>query len=157
MRNTYSARPLTARTADMTYPLVQMKDAGMTLPKWQNFVAAYCVEGEPVNHDQWLRTKGIIVICNERGYVHGLFSYEVRSDMSAGKVLHVDNVMAIEIVARDHALNEMRAAMDRLTELHGCTAVHVAVDDMDGKMKDYFSHAGYLPRKIRYCSPAQQH
>ncbi|WP_258549283.1 hypothetical protein [Thalassospira profundimaris] len=154
MLNTYNAQPLTAGIADMIFPLVQMTEANITLQKWQDFVAEYVCTDDPVPESQWLRDKGIVVIRNDRGYVHGVFSYEIRTDMSIGTVLHVDNVKAVEIVAREHVLNCMREAMDRLLRLHGCAATYVAVDEPNMRMKSFFSDAGFVPRKIRYCAPA---
>ncbi|WP_245835217.1 hypothetical protein [Thalassospira mesophila] len=156
MLNSYKARPLTAGVADMTYPLVQMTEPGMTLQKWQDFVADYVCADDPIPESLWLRSKGIMIICNERGYVHGLFSYEIRADISIGSVLHVDNVKAVEIVARGHVLHCMREAMDRLLRLHGCAATYVAVDEPNLRMKSFFSDAGFVPRKIRYCAPASK-
>ncbi|MDP2699569.1 hypothetical protein [Thalassospira sp.] len=158
MPDTYSARPLTDKTAEMTYPLVQMMQSGLTQEDWRKFVDSYSdVEIEKTNarqrlRDPWLRRQGIIVVCNERGYVHGLFSYEIRRDIGGGPVLHVDNVIAVEIVARGYALSAMRRAMTRLVELHDCKAVHVALSDTDSKLKSYFTDAGFVAQKTRYCA-----
>ncbi|MFC4235757.1 hypothetical protein ACFOY8_10990 [Thalassospira xianhensis] len=163
MSTTYQARPLTHHTADMTFPLVQMMQTGLTVERWREFVAEFCTDrgnsviGAGCDDILWQRPRGIIVIANERGYIHGLFSYQVRDDIAEGLVLHVDNIMAVEIVSRPYVLDAMRNAMNRLVMGHHCAAVHVSVGEMEERLRDYFSGAGFVPRKIRYCAPAAQH
>ncbi len=160
MSVTYQARPLTHHTADMTFPLVQMMQTGLSFDRWREFVAEFCVDcqnvapGAGCDDILWQRPRGIMVISNERGYIHGLFSYQVRDDIAEGLVLHVDNVMAVEIVSRPYVLDTMRDAMNRLVHDHRCAAVHVSLGEMDERLRDYFSGAGFVPRKIRYCAPA---
>ncbi|MBX2832804.1 MAG: hypothetical protein KTR23_16895 [Rhodospirillales bacterium] len=158
----YQALPLTSYTADMTFPLVQMLQVDLTLDRWRAFVDQYCL---PVVKDAqnkkdcgdsilWQRQRGIIVIANERGYIHGLFSYLVRDDMTNGLVLHVDNVMAVEIVSGDYVLDAMRDAMSRLASDHKCSNVYVSLGEMEDRLRGYFAKAGFAPRKVRYCAPA---
>ncbi len=160
MSATYQARPLTHITADMTFPLVQMMQTGLTVERWREFVAEFCADrgnsaiGAGCDDILWQRPRGIIVIANERGYIHGLFSYQVRDDIAEGLVLHVDNVMAVEIVSRPYVLDAMRDAMNRLVRDHHCAAVHVSLGEMEERLRHYFSGAGFVPRKIRYCAPA---
>ncbi|MCC9624598.1 hypothetical protein LPB41_23190 [Thalassospira sp. MA62] len=160
MSETYHARPLTSQTADMTFPLVQMLQADLTLDRWREFVAEFCLAkptvelGAGCDDVLWLRPRGIIVISNERGYIHGFFSYHVRDDMADGRVLHVDNVMAVEIVSRDHVLNTMRGAMSKLATMHGCKNVHVTLGEMERRLREYFGEMGFAPSKVRYCAPA---
>ncbi|BDW94672.1 hypothetical protein MACH10_03570 [Thalassospira tepidiphila] len=162
MSEAYKSLPLTAQTADMTYPLVQMLKVDMSFDRWRAFVDQYCM---PVNKESvgagtdgddilWQRERGIIVIANERGYIHGLFSYYVRDDMTDGVVLHVDNVMAVEIVSGDYVLDAMRDAMSRLARVHACSNVYVSLGELDERLRGYFSRAGYAPSKVRYCAPA---
>ena len=158
----YTSLPLTAQTADMTYPLVQMLKVDMSFDRWRAFVDQYCIQvnrgtaGKNAGGDDilWQRERGIIVIANERGYIHGLFSYYVRDDMTDGLVLHVDNVMAVEIIAGDYVLDAMRDAMSRLVSIHDCCNVYVSLGEPDDRLRGYFSRAGYAPRKVRYCAPA---
>ncbi|WP_240626441.1 hypothetical protein [Thalassospira lohafexi] len=160
MAATYYARPLTSHTADMTYPLVQMLQADLTFDRWCEFVAECCsptseiVPGEGCEDILWLRSRGIIVVANERGYIHGLFSYQVHDDMADGRVLHLDNVMTVEIVSRPYVLDAMREAMTRLAAEHQCGNVYVSLGEMDQRQRDYFKAAGFTPRKVRYCAPA---
>jgi hypothetical protein len=161
MSEAYKSLPLTAQTADMTYPLVQMLKVDMSFDRWRAFVDQYClpvgkgsVGGTTDSNDiLWQRQRGIIVIANERGYIHGLFSYYVRDDMTDGLVLHVDNVMAVEIVSGDYVLDAMRDAMSRLASVHACSNVYVSLGEPDDRLRAYFSRAGYAPRKVRYCAP----
>ncbi|MHC8495156.1 hypothetical protein ACTU44_20885 [Thalassospira sp. SM2505] len=166
MSEAYQAHPLTSHTADMTYPLVQMMQVDMSFDHWRAFVGRYCLPvgdcekvpgtGRKSDADQilWQRQRGIIVISNERGYIHGLFSYYVRDDMKDGLVLHVDNVMAVEIVAGAYVLDAMRDAMTRLAQVHKCANVYVSIGELDGRLRDYFAKAGFVPSKVRYCAPA---
>ena len=162
MSEAYKSLPLTAQTADMTYPLVQMLKGDMSFDRWRAFVDQYCmgVKRRSVGASAdgsdilWQRQRGIIVIANERGYIHGLFSYYVRDDMTDGLVLHVDNVMAVEIVSRDYVFDAMRDAMSRLASTHACNNVYVSLCEPDDRLRAYFSRAGYAPRKVRYCAPA---
>ncbi|MDG4720544.1 MULTISPECIES: hypothetical protein [Thalassospira] len=166
MSEAYQAHPLTSQTADMTYPLVQMMQVDMSFDRWRAFVGRYCLPvgdsqaekraGRNVDADQilWQRQRGIIVFSNERGYIHGLFSYYVRDDMADGLVLHVDNVMAVEIVAGAYVYDAMRDAMSRLARDHKCANVYVSLGECDDRLRDYFSKAGYVPSKVRYCAPA---
>lgn len=165
MSEAYQAHPLTSQTADMTYPLVQMMLVDMSFDRWRAFVDRYCL---PVGDGQvpsdisnkntanpilWQRQRGIVVFSNERGYIHGLFSYYVRDDMSDGLVLHVDNVMAVEIVAGAHVFDAMRDAMTRLVQDHKCANVYVSLGQCEERLRDYFSKAGFVPSKVRYCAP----
>ena len=159
MSATYQARPLTHLTADMTFPLVQMMQTGLTVERWREFVAEFCTDCGSVvrvgcDDVLWQRPRGIIVVANERGYIHGLFSYYVRDDMSDGRVLHVDNLMAVEIIAGAHVFDAMRDAMTRLVHGHECANVYVSLGQCDERLRDYFSKAGFVPSKIRYCAPA---
>ncbi|OSQ47236.1 hypothetical protein TALK_13980 [Thalassospira alkalitolerans] len=137
-----------------------MMQTGLSFDRWREFVAEFCVDcqnvapGAGCDDILWQRPRGIMVISNERGYIHGLFSYQVRDDIAEGLVLHVDNVMAVEIVSRPYVLDTMRDAMNRLVHDHRCAAVHVSLGEMDERLRDYFSGAGFVPRKIRYCAPA---
>ncbi|WP_033068091.1 hypothetical protein [Thalassospira australica] len=162
MSDVYTSLPLTAQTADMTYPLVQMLQVDMSFDRWRTFVDRYCM---PVTHDVsnitcdgdnilWQRQRGLIVVANERGYIHGLFSYYVRDDMADGMVLHVDNIIAVEIVTGDHVLDAMRDAMTRLASIHGCHNVYVSLGELDERLQTYFARAGFTPSKVRYCAPA---
>lgn len=159
MSDTYQARPLTSQTADMTFPLVQMAQSGLTYQRWREFVSEFCINLAPVSgrgcdNILWLRPRGIIVIANERGYIHGLFCYHLRDDIANGQVLHVDNVMAIEIVSRPYVLDEMRRAMRRLVNDLKCECLEVSLDEVDDRLRHYFSEAGFVPNKIRYSTPA---
>lgn len=161
MSETYKSLPLTAQTADMTFPLVQMLQVDMSFDRWRAFVDKYCLpvaqtEGgaaESGDNILWRRQRGIIVIANERGYIHGLFSYYVRDDMADGQVLHVDNVIAVEIIAGDYVLDTMRDAMTQLASLHGCSNVYVSLGELEGRLRSYFAKAGFAPSKVRYCAP----
>ncbi|MBC05084.1 hypothetical protein [Thalassospira sp.] len=162
MSEAYKSLPLTAQTADMTYPLVQMLKVDMSFDRWRAFVDQYCMPvakdsvGAKADADDilWQRQRGIIVIANERGYIHGLFSYYVRDDMTDGLVLHVDNVMAVEIVSGDYVLDAMRDAMSRLARVHECSNVYVSLGEPDDRLRTYFARSGYAPSKVRYCAPA---
>lgn len=163
MSEAYKSLPLTAQTADMTYPLVQMLKVDMSFDRWRAFVDQYCmpvirgtVREKNNGYDiLWQRQRGIIVIANERGYIHGLFSYYVRDDMTDGLVLHVDNVMAVEIVSGDYVLDAMRDAMSRLARVHDCSNVYVSLGEPDDRLRTYFARSGYAPSKVRYCAPAE--
>ncbi len=166
MSEAYQAHPLTSHTADMTYPLVQMMQVDMSFDRWRAFVDRYCLPvgdtgadsglagATDADHLLWQRQRGIIVLSNERGYIHGLFSYYVRDDMTDGLVLHVDNVMAVEIVAGAYVFDAMRDAMNRLARDHKCANVYVSLGECDGRLRDYFAKAGFVPSKVRYCAPA---
>ncbi|WP_430473283.1 hypothetical protein ACQ0MK_14910 [Thalassospira lucentensis] len=162
MPEVYQALPLTSQTADMTFPLVQMLQVDLTFVRWRAFVDKYClpvIKNEQAGQDYgdsilWQRQRGIIVIANERGYIHGLFSYHVRDDMTDGLVLHVDNVMAVEIVTGNYVLDAMGDAMTRLSSDHDCHNVYVSLGEMEGRLRDYFAKAGFVPSKVRYCAPA---
>ena len=43
MSEAYKSLPLTAQTADMTYPLVQMLKVDMSFDRWRAFVDQYCM------------------------------------------------------------------------------------------------------------------
>lgn len=162
MSEAYKSLPLTAQTADMTYPLVQMLEVDMSFDRWRAFVDRYCLPvskeglGNTIDGDNilWQRQRGVIVIANERGYIHGLFSYYVRDDMTDGLVLHVDNIIAVEIVTGDHVLDAMRDAMTRLSGVHGCVNVYLSLGAPEDRLRTYFARAGFVPSKVRYCAPA---
>lgn len=160
MASTYYARPVTSHTADMTFPLVQMLQADLTLDRWREFISEFCTAkpdvtpGEGYEDILWLRPRGVIVVANERGYIHGLFSYQVRDDMADGRVLHVDHVMTVEIVSTAYVLDAMREAITRLSTDHHCANVYVSLGEMDQHQRNYFGAAGFAPRKVRYCAPA---
>lgn len=136
-------------------PLVRSLKPGMTLDEWESFVdvlADAAADGGPE------AAAGVVVALDPEGYLHGLFTYGAVEDIIHGRVLAVDNVIAVDLLGRDHATRLMIGEMNRLAEALACHAVHVNLNDDRhafprgaSSVLNRFREAGHVIDGVRLC------
>lgn len=153
MSRVFTSQPITRRTALQAYPLLQATKTQLTLEEWTDFVNRYTAESLEYGGTTPYARRGIIALTNEHGYLNGIFSYEVKEDLHHRHVLHVDNVVVIDILRRHRAAEALLRAIKDVARRHDCTALHAALDDSAPWLKGFFEQLGFGVEKIRYCRP----
>jgi hypothetical protein len=125
MSRLFIAQALRPEQAAQAYPLLQSAFPALTLSRWTEFVRSQT----RTNPKPAERAKGIMAIQSDRGYIHGLFSYSVAPDLQHGRVLLVDNFVAVDLVESDAAVQALRQAMEEVAARLDCQAIrlHAAV------------------------------
>jgi hypothetical protein len=166
MHDTYVAKPLIRRQIDQAFPVVQTIAPDLDVERWRDFAAAVLSVQELESEDGLtgrmeaiaLRPRGIMTVQNERGYIHGLFSYMVEEHLRHGRVLAVENFIVLDLFDMAGAADELLNAMDRVAEDLGCTAIHTNLPDDYSSLPDYcnwlltcFREAGHEVETLRLC------
>jgi hypothetical protein len=121
MSRLFIARALRPEQAAQAYPLLQSAFPALTLSRWTEFVRNLTrAKSRPAD-----RAKGIMAIQSDRGYIHGLFSYSVAADLQHGRVLLVDNFVAVDLVASDSAVQALRQVMEEVATRLDCQAIRL--------------------------------
>jgi len=121
MSRIFRSKALTAEQAVQAFPLVRTMWPALTLDHWTNYVRS--VTAPDGNSPDG--TQGIISIENERGYIHGLFSYGVTHDVRHGSVLSIEDVIALDLVEGKSAIRALVETMEEVARDLGCRAIHV--------------------------------
>ena len=166
MHDTYVAKPLIRRQIDQAFPVVQTIAPDLDVERWRDFAAAILSVHELEFEDKSTgrkeaaepRPRGIMTVQNERGYIHGLFSYTVEEHLRHGRVLDVENFIVLDLFDMAGAADELLNAMDRLAEDLGCTAIHTNLPDDYSSLPDYcnwlltcFRESGHEVETLRLC------
>lgn len=125
MSGPFTAKELTAEQVAQAFPLIQSAVPHLTLERWNGFVDLVAKLASGAER----RQAGIMTIQNNRGYIHGLFSYTVEASLHHGRVLSIDNFVAFDMVDRDKAIEAMFEAMDDIAYGLGCQAIHVRLPE----------------------------
>lgn len=115
------AQRLDREYAVRAFPLVQSIRADLSLEEWLEYVDKTTL-GNMVE-------RGIVAAVNARGYVEGLFCFEVEDDLIHGKVLNVDNFVSVDLYGRNGATDLLLAEMDRVATQAGCKALHITMNE----------------------------
>ena len=167
MHATYVAKPVIRRQIDQAFPVVQTIAPDLDVDRWRDFAAAVLLPRElEFELDTTGRTddgavpnpRGIMTVQNDRGYIHGLFSYTVEEHLRHGRVLTVENFIVLDLFDMAGAADELLNAMDRVAEALGCTAIHTNLPDDYSSLPDYcnwllacFRDAGHAVGTLRLC------
>ena len=87
---TVRIEPLAPAQIELAYPLAQAIAADLTLERWRGYARAMAASREPYRH-------GIMGAWSSAGYLHGMFGYRVAPDLALGRVLQIDNFVAMGI------------------------------------------------------------
>lgn len=144
------AQPLDAGQIAQALPLVRSVRADLTLCDWRSYCAA--AQSQPGG--------GIECVVDEKGYLLGLMVYRRDPDIRHRAVLTVDPFIAVDLYGRDEAARRMLIRIEALAEEHGCGAVHIALEGVDGRFPkrcggsfSRFLEDGYHAEGLRLCKP----
>jgi hypothetical protein len=101
-------------------------------------------------------TGGIVGVCDERGYFHGLFGYEVRQDLAQGTTLAIDMAIAMELLDRGGAAAVLIGEIDGIAAKLGCRAVHVRLRPEQRGLRRGLERAGHQVQGIILGKPANR-
>lgn len=118
MRRGFIATILERDRADAAYPTIRAAIPGMELAQWRRHVAAASVDRS---------RRGIMVVENERGYIHALCCYRVDLDLRRGRTLAIDHFIVLGILGDRVVVRLLIEAVERQALALGCTAMQIRV------------------------------
>jgi hypothetical protein len=165
MASAYVAKPLGPGQIDQAFPVVQTLAPDLKVERWRAFAAAALSPpggggaGEDPARDAGVpRPRGILTVQNGRGYIHGLFSYQVEESLRHGRTLAVENFIVLDLFDLAGAAEALLGGMDRTAQGLACTAIHTTLPDDYAKLSDYcswvlacFREAGHGVETLRLC------
>ena len=135
MPNQYKALPLDARRIDQAFPVMQAAMPGLDIKSWRTFAAKLvgarparrtpAADGKVVSLPTARRSGIVTVQLGRSGYIHGLFTYQVVPHLGHGRVLQVDNFIALDLFDPAAAADKLMEEMEHLGRALGCGAIHV--------------------------------
>jgi hypothetical protein len=138
------ARLLDRSKIDQAFPLVRSLVPGITLGRWNAFVRPQLA----VHSAAW--PHGLMTIQNHKGYILGLFSFEVRNDLYESRTLCVDNIVVPNIPGRDLIWIAVAGATEQLAKMNGCRAIRAGMTEELGADSDDRSWVGSSLRRSGY-------
>jgi hypothetical protein len=149
----FDVKPLSKNTAAKAYPLIQTACPGVSLDAWIDFAAKLTQPHPPMT-----LAAGIVTAENERGYIHGLFSYTVRIVLNHNGVLTVENLIAVDMGDRAAAVKALIDGMEALARRFNCTAIHTHIPEgwIENRPQGFgvlnqLQNAGHNPQYIKLC------
>lgn len=121
MHRTYTIKSLSSKNAAQAYPLIQAALPSVSLETWLAYAAN-------INKPTAEATE-IIIIESTRGYIHGLLHYNVITTLRHGKVLNVENFIALDIGDRAAAIKMLIGVMEDIGRKFHCAAIHTTLPD----------------------------
>ena len=123
MDDTLTSRLLDRSMIDRAFPLVRNLMPAVTLERWTAFARPHLSSRSP----NWPR--GLMAIQNAKGYILGLFMFEVRGDLSESRALCIDNVIVPHLPGRDIVWAAIVEAVEHLAAMNGCPVVRAGLAD----------------------------
>jgi len=115
-------RPLERAQISQAFPLVRSILPDTSLTRWTDFARAHTL-------DRSERTaRGIMMACNQAGYIAGLFTHEIRDELALGRTLAIASLMVADFPGRDATVGYLIEGMDALANLRGCAAISASLD-----------------------------
>jgi hypothetical protein len=138
----FQARALGPPMARRAFPLVQFSNPSIDLRTWMDYVRA-CAS---VPHS----TGGLTAIEDERGYIHGLFSWRLFHHLTCHKSLRISDLIMAHLPGR--ALQEaVLAEIQNLADTTGASAIVVdAGNNLAGLRRDALLASGFRPVGERF-------
>lgn len=121
MPRNYKIKSLSPENAALAYPLIQAVLPAVSLEAWLAYTAKI--------NQSTAEATGIIIVESSRGYIHGLFHYNEATTLGHGKVLNVDNFIALDTGDRAAAIKMLIGVMEDLAREFGCDAIHTNLPD----------------------------
>lgn len=128
MPDSFVPRPLTAAQIDQAFPVIQTAMPDLNMDKWRSFASQKMVPG--VNHS------GIMTV-QSRGYIHGLFSYTVKTDLRHERILAVDNFLVVDLFNPSGAAKALMRAIEHLAGDQECSSVQASLPANQPSSTDY--------------------
>ncbi|MBI3512464.1 MAG: hypothetical protein HY060_00060 [Proteobacteria bacterium] len=135
MPRTLVAAPLAPDDLLQAFPLARALVPQLELTTWLDFARRQ--SGKPTSH-------GIIAVRDDRGYFHGLFSYEIRHALGDGVTLEVGLAVAMELLDRaGPAAAVLLEEIDALAARLRCAAVQVHLRPDQRRLRRRFEGSGH--------------
>ena len=139
MVRTFAAAPLAPADVPQAFPLARALMPQLDLTAWLEFARRRA--GKPA-------ARGIVAVRDDRGYFHGLFSYEVRHALGEGATLEVDVAIAMELLDRSGPAAVLLDEIDVLAARLGCAAVQVRLRPDQRRLRRWFEALGYAIQDV---------
>ena len=159
MDDGFVAKPLGKRQIDQAFPVVRAILPDLGVERWRAFAAAVIDRAQGAA-DARVPRSGIMTVQNERGYIHGLFSYVTEENLHHGKILSVDNFIVHDLFNLPGAAAALLRAMDGIARGLGCSAIHTNLPQAYSTSADYcnpvlnsFREGGHALETLRLCKP----
>ncbi|HYD67496.1 hypothetical protein [Azospirillum sp.] len=141
------------RQIDQAYPLVRAIAPDLPVERWRSFATALTGASAPPG-----APAGIMTVQNDRGYIHGLFSYAVKEDLRFGRILSVDNFVVLDLFNVSDAASSLLQTMEDLGRTLHCTAIHTNLRECYAgtpahghPMLGFFRDEGHDVDGVRLC------
>jgi len=115
-------RPLERAQIPQAFPLVRAILPETSLARWTDFARTHTLDRGDRN------ARGIMVACNQAGYIAGLFTHEIRDELALGRTLAIASLMVADFPGRDATVDYLIEGMDALANLRGCAAIAATLD-----------------------------
>ncbi|HYG90520.1 MAG TPA: hypothetical protein VD978_30170 [Azospirillum sp.] len=159
MDDGFIAKPLGKRQVDQAFPVVRAILPNLALDRWRAFAAARLDRTQGASGPAVIRA-GIMTVQNERGYIHGLFSYSADDHLHHGCVLTVENFIVHDLFNLPDVAATLLRAMDTIARDLGCSAIHTNLPETYAMLSDYcnsvlasFRAEGHTVETLRLCKP----
>jgi hypothetical protein len=146
-------KPIGPDQVAQAYPLVQAVEPGLTLERWRTHVRALTGGGR-----QRGTRGGIMSLQDARGYIHGLFAYDVADDSRCGRRLHVGTVVAFHPGKAEGTARQMIRAIETVARQHGCSTIQISqpiagatCPHRPGMVASDLEAAGFRPAFVTWC------
>ena len=146
MQSDYTVTPLVPDQIAQAYALIQAAESSISLKQWRDFVGSVTCPAKKAASN-----RGIMTLRDEEGYIFGLFTYFVRPDLRHGRVLVVDNFLAMTLLDRRGLAEALLSSMARIGEEHGCQAINMNIAQKHTWITDYLTATGHAVEKLRFC------
>ena len=146
MHTDYTVTPLVPDQIAQAYALIQAAESSISLKQWQDFVDSVIC---PAKNSA--PNRGIMTLRDEEEYIFGLFTYFVRPDLHHGRVLVVDNFLAMTLLDRRGLAETLLSSMARIGEEHGCHAINMDIAQKHTWISDYLTATGHEVEKLGFC------
>ncbi|MGQ9368129.1 hypothetical protein [Azospirillum sp. ST 5-10] len=155
MDDGFIAKPLDRGQIDQAFPLVRTIAPELTVERWRAYAgAAIGRRGGAA------ATRGIMTVQNDRGYIHGLFSYSVEENLRCGRILVVDDFIVLDLFDVAAAASTLLRSMDGLARSLSCRSIHTNFPEADHSLPGYcrtvmafFRDEGHAAGALRLCKP----
>ncbi len=123
MNEALTPRLLDKSTIDRAFPLVRNLLPAMTHERWTQFARPHLSSRSP----HWPR--GLMAIQNPKGYILGLFVFEVRDDLYENRALCIDNIIVPNLPGRDLVWASIVDTAEHLAAMNGCRVIRAGLAD----------------------------
>jgi len=146
----FTAVPLDPRRIDQAYPVVQAVMPDIAAAEWRGYAASLLGRDD----------RGIMVLQDPAGYLHGLFAYAAVPHLGRGRVLRIECFVALGLLDRDGPAAALLRAAEDVARRLGCRAVQTETPEVEranGGYRDWLfarlRRAGHLPGPPQYSKP----